>query len=87
MCGCYPRGFRAAATNLRRGQTAASTVWRQSVYPAEPGYASITAKLQTAPAIAVSAIIIDGTYEHRVFPVGHNVPREAPQAGMDVDRF
>ena len=74
-------------TNLRRGQTAAaSTVWRQSVYPAEPGYASIAAKLQTVPAIAVPAII-DGTYEHRVFPVGHNVPRGAPQTGMDVDRF
>ena len=32
-----------------------------------------------------------GKYEHRVFPVGHNVPQEAPQefaqAVMDVDRF
>jgi pimeloyl-ACP methyl ester carboxylesterase len=32
-----------------------------------------------------------GRYEHRVFPVGHNVPQEAPQAFaqavIDVDRF
>jgi pimeloyl-ACP methyl ester carboxylesterase len=32
-----------------------------------------------------------GTYEHRVFPVGHNVPQEAPrefaQAVIDADRF
>ena len=32
-----------------------------------------------------------GKYEHRVFPVGHNVPQEAPQefaqAVMDVSRF
>ena len=32
-----------------------------------------------------------GKYEHRVFPVGHNVPQEAPQefaqAVIDVDRF
>ncbi len=32
-----------------------------------------------------------GKYEHRVFPVGHNVPQEAPRAFaravMDVDRF
>jgi pimeloyl-ACP methyl ester carboxylesterase len=32
-----------------------------------------------------------GKYEHRVFPVGHNVPQEAPkafaQAVTDVDRF
>jgi pimeloyl-ACP methyl ester carboxylesterase len=32
-----------------------------------------------------------GKYEHRVFPVGHNVPQEAPrefaQAVLDVDRF
>jgi hypothetical protein len=48
------------------------------VYPAEPGYASIEAKLQTAPAIAVPTITVDGKYEHRVFPVGHNVQREAP---------
>jgi pimeloyl-ACP methyl ester carboxylesterase len=32
-----------------------------------------------------------GKYEHRVFPVGHNVPQEAPQAfaqaAIDVDHF
>jgi pimeloyl-ACP methyl ester carboxylesterase len=83
--------------------------WRQSLYPAEPQYASIENKLQQAPAIAVPTITIDGKYdpftpagdgaayrdkftgkyEHRVFPVGHNVPQEAPaafaQAVVDVD--
>jgi pimeloyl-ACP methyl ester carboxylesterase len=83
--------------------------WRQSLYPAEPEYASIEAKLQQAPAIAVPTITIDGKYdpftpagdgaayrdkftgkyEHRVLPVGHNVPQEAPaafaQAVIDVD--
>jgi pimeloyl-ACP methyl ester carboxylesterase len=74
--------------------------WRQSLYPAEPEYASLENKLQLAPAIAVPTITIDGKsdpftpagngsayrdkftgkYEHRVFPVGHNVPQEAPQA-------
>jgi pimeloyl-ACP methyl ester carboxylesterase len=32
-----------------------------------------------------------GKYEHRVFPVGHNVPQEVPQAFaravIDVDHF
>jgi hypothetical protein len=35
----------------------------------------------------VPAITIDGKYEHRVFPVGHNVSPEVPRAAMDVDRF
>lgn len=37
--------------------------WRQSLYPAEPEYASIEKKLQTAPAIAVPTITIDGRYD------------------------
>jgi pimeloyl-ACP methyl ester carboxylesterase len=37
--------------------------WRQSLYPAEPEYASIEAKLQTAPDIAVPTITIDGKYD------------------------
>jgi pimeloyl-ACP methyl ester carboxylesterase len=37
--------------------------WRQSLYPAEPEYASIEAKLQTAPTIAVPTITIDGQYD------------------------
>jgi len=85
--------------------------WRQSLYPAEPEYASLENKLQMAPAIAVPTITIDGKsdpftapgngaayrdkftgkYEHRVFPVGHNVPQEAPQAFaravIDVDHL
>jgi pimeloyl-ACP methyl ester carboxylesterase len=85
--------------------------WRQSLYPAEPEYASIEDKLQLAPDIAVPTITIDGEsdpftpagngsayrakftgpYEHRTFPVGHNVPQEAPrafaQAVVDVDRL
>ena len=85
--------------------------WRQSLYPAEPEYASIEDKLQMAPDIAVPTITIDGEsdpftpsgngsayrakftgpYEHRTFPVGHNVPQEAPrafaQAVVDVDRL
>ena len=34
--------------------------WRQSLYPAEPEYASLENKLQLAPAIAVPTITIDG---------------------------
>jgi pimeloyl-ACP methyl ester carboxylesterase len=34
--------------------------WRQSLYPAEPQYASLENKLQLAPAIAVPTITIDG---------------------------
>jgi pimeloyl-ACP methyl ester carboxylesterase len=34
--------------------------WRQSLYPAEPEYASLESKLQLAPAIAVPTITIDG---------------------------
>jgi pimeloyl-ACP methyl ester carboxylesterase len=37
--------------------------WRQSLYPAEPEYASIEAKLQQAPAIVVPTITIDGKYD------------------------
>jgi pimeloyl-ACP methyl ester carboxylesterase len=85
--------------------------WRQSLYPAEPEYASIEDKLQKSPPIAVPAITIDGQhdpftppgngaayrdkftgrYEHRVFPVGHNLPQEAPgafaQAVIDADHL
>ena len=34
--------------------------WRQSLYPAEPQYASLENKLQLAPSIAVPTITIDG---------------------------
>ncbi len=37
--------------------------WRQSLYPAEPEYAAIEARLQQAPAIAVPAITIDGAHD------------------------
>jgi pimeloyl-ACP methyl ester carboxylesterase len=37
--------------------------WRQSLYPAEPEYASTEATLQTAPTIAVPTITIDGKYD------------------------
>lgn len=37
--------------------------WRLGLYPAEPEYAAIEAKLQTAPAIAVPTITIDGKYD------------------------
>jgi pimeloyl-ACP methyl ester carboxylesterase len=37
--------------------------WRQSLYPAQPDYASIETKLQTAPTIAVPTITIDGQYD------------------------
>jgi pimeloyl-ACP methyl ester carboxylesterase len=37
--------------------------WRQSRYPAEPEYASIEAKLQTAPAVTVPTITIDGAHD------------------------
>jgi len=85
--------------------------WRQSLYPAEPEYASIEDKLQKSPPVAVPSITIDGQhdpftppgngaayrdkftgrYEHRVFPVGHNLPQEAPvaftQAVIDADHL
>jgi pimeloyl-ACP methyl ester carboxylesterase len=37
--------------------------WRQSLYPAEPEYASIEAILQQAPTIGVPAITIDGQHD------------------------
>ena len=37
--------------------------WRLGLYPAEPEYAAIEAKLQTGPAIAVPTITIDGKYD------------------------
>jgi pimeloyl-ACP methyl ester carboxylesterase len=37
--------------------------WRQSLYPAEPEYASIEKQLQTAPDIAVPTITIDGEHD------------------------
>jgi pimeloyl-ACP methyl ester carboxylesterase len=85
--------------------------WRQSLYPSEPQYADLEAKLQQSPTISQPTITIDGKYdpftppgngsayrahyvgkyEHRVFPVGHNVPQEAPQqfaqAVIDVNHL
>ena len=37
--------------------------WRQGLYPREPQYASIEAKLQKTPAIAVPTITIDGKHD------------------------
>jgi pimeloyl-ACP methyl ester carboxylesterase len=37
--------------------------WRQGLYPAEPEYASIEARLQASPVIAVPAITIDGVHD------------------------
>jgi pimeloyl-ACP methyl ester carboxylesterase len=37
--------------------------WRQSLLPAEPEYAALESKLQTAPAISVPTITIDGRYD------------------------
>jgi pimeloyl-ACP methyl ester carboxylesterase len=85
--------------------------WRLSLAPSEPEYASLEARLQKAPVIAVPTITIDGEhdpftlpghgaayrdkftgkYQHRVLPVGHNVPQEAPvdfaRAVVDVDHL
>lgn len=37
--------------------------WRQGLYPAEPEYAGIEARLQASPVIAVPAITIDGAHD------------------------